>query len=85
MISSTMRSDVISARKSRVTVAAAPVFLSSERAARRKEVAVDLHFCLGLLKLLVLILHLIVYPYLSPLNDQNKKQLNNRKGTSSSP
>ncbi|KAH0658535.1 hypothetical protein KY289_027283 [Solanum tuberosum] len=29
--------DVISARKSRVTVAAAPVFLSSERAARRKE------------------------------------------------
>ncbi|XP_006350667.1 uncharacterized protein [Solanum tuberosum] len=29
--------DVISARKSRVTVAAAPVFRSSERAARRKE------------------------------------------------
>ncbi|KAM3308880.1 protein WVD2-like 3 [Capsicum chacoense] len=37
MISSTMRSDVVSARKSGVTVAAAPVFRSSERAARRKE------------------------------------------------
>lgn len=35
--SSSASCDVVSARKSRVTVAAAPVFRSSERAARRKE------------------------------------------------
>lgn len=39
MNSSTIPSVVASARKGRTTVAAAPTFRSSERAARRKEVS----------------------------------------------
>lgn len=89
MISSTMRSSVVSARKSRATVASAPTFRSSERAARRKEVAVDLCFCLGLLKLLIKFYHLmgfdlIVPPLLVP-SKWHEKQNNNRKVNTGSP